>query len=77
MDDGYGKELDHICHYHEFDTMVETSSSVNQLNLEYLKRNGGLAYNYKQLRVAVPLINKHAPQGTAIFQTYYEYNYCK
>jgi hypothetical protein len=29
------------------------------------------------MKVAVPQVNTNAPQGTAIFQTYYEYNYGK
>lgn len=74
LTDGFERELDHICHYHEFEEMSPVKE-MNERALEYLKLSNPKVYKFKNLRTAVPLVNLDAPQGTAIFQTYYEYNY--
>ena len=68
--------MDHICHYHEFEEM-EPKKKVNEKNLDYIKKSNPTMHMFNCLKIAVPLINLDAPQGTAIFQTYFEYNYGK
>lgn len=76
LTDGSNREMDHICHYHEFDLMV-SSPKVEEKHFEFLRQNNPKMHMFKCLKVAVPLVNLEAPQGTAIFQTYFEYNYGK
>lgn len=76
LTDGFNKELDHICHFHEFEEM-ENSDKIDEMAMEYLKKTNPKIFRYKRMKFEVPLVNKAAPQGTAVFQTFYEYNYGK
>jgi hypothetical protein len=76
LTDGSNREMDHICHYHEFDLM-QSSPKVEEKHFEFLRQNNPRMHMFKCLKIAVPLLNLEAPQGTAIFQTFFEYNYGK
>ena len=67
--------MDHICHYEEFDTLEP--KKMDEKNMEFIRKSNPKMYTFNALKVAIPLINLKAPQGTAIFQTFFEYNYCK
>lgn len=41
------------------------------------EKENPLVATFKSQKVSVPAINLDAPQGTAIFQTFEEYQYCK
>jgi hypothetical protein len=56
---------------------MENSDKIDDFAMEYLKKTNPKIYTYRRMKFEVPLVNKNAPQGTAVFQTYYEYNYGK
>lgn len=54
---------------------MKNNQKMNQNVFEYLKDKDQLLYLFQSMKWEVPQINLKAPQGTSIFQTYYEYKY--
>lgn len=74
--DGANREMDHIVHYDEFEP-AEKNDKVDKTHLEFIKKANPLMNTFSNLKVSIPVVNLDAPQGTAIFQTFTEYQYCK
>lgn len=71
------RDQDYLCHYHQFEPMVSVSHSHMMSLLQYMKGDEVLLQSYNKMKNELPLINKDAPLGTSVFQTFFEYKYGK
>lgn len=76
LTDVANREMDHIVHYDQLEE-AWVNKKLNSKEAEYLRQSNPLIDTFSSLRVSVPVINLNAPQGTAIFQTFEEYQHCK
>ena len=64
-----------MCHFHEFDEMPTQNALMKSASLEYLKEINPFIYRFNNMKWEIPQLNLEAPQGTSVFQTYFEYKY--